>query len=162
MGSEIQAVLFNQQRSTKNSGNLQECNGNIRTGVDESDFPLVVLTLGGREAVSSAIVRRVPDFEVLRKTKVGAIGTSLIPALDSSSDRVEDDGEVQCFGMAPSVSDLGTKVPTISLVDVGKRLEEVRRLGNQGTLAEHFEISCELGLLCEFFYISQKLFTWNA
>jgi len=43
--------------------------------------------------------------------------TSLIPALDSSGDAVQNNGEVQCLRVSPAVSDLHENVGTFTVFE---------------------------------------------
>lgn len=62
-------------------GNLQQGNGNIRTGVHETNNPPIL----GAVAGGSTSISRIRDTEVGREAQIRAIGASLIPALDGRS-----------------------------------------------------------------------------
>ena len=85
---------------------LQECNGNIRARIDEADDPGVLLSVRVRLVVFES--RSIWNSKVLWKAQVGTVGAGLVPALNSGSDGIQDDGEVQNLGMLPAMENLVT------------------------------------------------------
>lgn len=69
----------------------QEGDSNIWTRIDEANDPGVLLA----GALSGTERSGVGYAEVLREAQVGTIGTSLIPSLDSGSNGVQDDREIE-------------------------------------------------------------------
>jgi hypothetical protein len=116
-------------------GDLQECNGDVRARVDESNEPRVLFTSTSSDAGTG---NGITDSKVVREGKVGSVGSSLIPALDGGRNGIEDDGEVECLWMFPSVCRLVVQNQTILLGEVGDMIDTARILCCQSALLEEW------------------------
>lgn len=105
-GSEIQAALLTVSRETRKGSarrkDLQETDCNVRRRIDEANKPRVLAAdCGGR-----AVLRIVRDAHLDRESEIGSIRTGLIPALDTSSNRVEDNGDIEDSWVLPLAGNL--------------------------------------------------------
>lgn len=156
-GSEIQAVLYRRQSGSLGSRevHLQECNGNVWGRIHEANDPGVSITVW-------FAVAEVRDAEFLGKRQICAIGASLIPTLNGSSDGVHDNREIEGPGMAPSMGDFVAKPLTIIVVEFWDVLEVVGRLGDEGAFAKQREDVGQLIFFGVNLDISEELLSRNA
>ena len=88
--------------------------------------------------------------------------TCLVPALNSSGDGIENDGQVESSRMRPALlifKHKGGALPVIKFINV---VEISRALGNQGTLPEEREYVGQAILSCKCLYICEELLLWNS
>ncbi len=142
-----------------------EGTSNVRTGVDQTDQldkklanRLVLGTTrekmkGKLESTYKSITRRISTDAVnFGEEDVSTIATSLIPALDRSTDRASRDSEEQASGHAPPVQDLVAETLLLDLVErllAVQVLVVVRVLGDQGALAQERDVLDQVLLVRE-------------
>ena len=100
----------------------KEGNSDIRRGVDEADDPGVLVTSTSRSADRT----RIWNPEILWKPQIRTIRACLIPSLNGSRDRIEDDSKVQDSRVFPTIGKFSAEMATFSLIEVRKRLKQVR------------------------------------
>ena len=78
-----------------------------------------------------------------------SVRSGLVPSLGSSSERAEEDGEVQRLGVRPLVLVLVGDCLPIGLIELGDSVVVVRVLGEEGSLAEDGDVLGQALLLGE-------------
>lgn len=78
----------------------------------------------------------VTNSEVVWEGQIGSIRSSLIPPLDGCSNGIEDDGEVECFGVPPSMGRLVVQNQTILLGEFRDVIDTAGILSGQSALFE--------------------------
>jgi len=86
----------------------------------------------------------------------------LIPALNSSGNGVQDDGEVQRFRVLPPVRGFFAQLLALQLVESGNGIDEMGTLCDQRALLQHGKDVLKLVFLGIAFDISHELVPWNA
>lgn len=132
---------------------------NIRASVDETDEEGVVHALGA-------------DAIDLGEEQICAVGTGLVPTLDSSANRAGDDGQPKSPGQTPLVLDLilegkllilgqGLVATDGVVVFTGERGGDAE-LGDKCTLAQDGEVVGQALLLSEGLDIAHQLALGDA
>lgn len=112
----------------------------IRTRHDETDEESVAIAALARLRVGT-------DSVVVGEEESGAVGTSLIPALDSGTDGAGGDGEEQPHGHVPLVVDLVVESVHLLLGELLLAVDQVGLggvLGDERSLLEDREVLGEL------------------
>lgn len=127
----------------------EESRADVRTGVDETDEPLVVL------AKSRLDIRADGYAEFRGEGQIGAVRARLVPAsaghgqqgrrgegarqislLDGGTDGADDDGDVKPHGLLPFVQELHLQDVLLLRAQLLEALVTGRVLGNQSSLLE--------------------------
>lgn len=132
---------------------LQDGNGNVGTGIDETHDPAILLA----SACSLALGTRVGNTQSSSEGQIGTVGTGLIPTLDGGSDRVHNDSKVQNAGLPETMGTLLAQGHTFGLIQLLELLEQQWRLGDEGSLAEKRSLRLEAILFGEGIDIEEKL-----
>lgn len=94
--------------------------------------------------------------------EIGPVGASLIPSLDSCSDGVEDDCEVESLGVSPSVGHLVAQGLAVLFIKLDNAVDAWGILSDQCTLLEQGEDVGQVGLGGEGLDVLEELLFGNA
>lgn len=116
----------------------------------------------------------------MRKSKVGAVGsykgsqfkveklshrlelTCLIPSLNGSGDRIENDGVIECPRVFPAIGCLLSQILTILRAQLWDVIVLIWSLGHQGSLLQERKNIVQIVLLCIVFDIAKELISRNT
>lgn len=107
---------------------LHESRADVGSRVYNADNPRVTVILDARHRTSLGLL--IGNVEVNGPGQIGAVGTSLIPTLDSSTNRAKDDGEVEGARLAPFVENFVAKSIAFDFVQLGNPFESRRILSH--------------------------------
>lgn len=128
---------------------------NVWPSVDQALIPLITSRI---RIWLSVDFRRNRDAQSIWEGEIGAIRTSLIPALDSGADGTKNDGKVEAPWLTPLVQDFVSDGLLLVLGQTGDGLKGWRVFGNEGPLDEHgCQVTKVVGL-GKFFDISDDFF----
>lgn len=133
---------------------------NVGTRIDEPNEPTIAhlvrvafsLSLANAEfleCVSLRISQSIHSSTYDWETQVGAVRTSLIPSLDSSTNRADNDGEVECQRVAPAMSSFESKSFALILGEGLDLLEGRWVLCNQGSSLDQVDTLCQAFLVAK-------------
>ena len=107
-------------------------NSNIRTTIHKPNNPAIPLTAPLRLTHRP----RIRNPHRLAKRQIRAITARLVPALDRSSDGIEDDCKVQRAWQFEAVGDFFADGGAVGVVEVLELFEKGGRLGEEGAFDE--------------------------
>jgi hypothetical protein len=83
------------------------------------------------------------------ETQIGTVRTSLVPSLNSSTDRANDDRKVERQRVAPAMSSFKPKSLTLGLGQCLDMLIARRVLCNQGTSLDQVDTICQASFVAK-------------
>lgn len=150
--------------------------GNIGARVDEANDPGILVTYA-RITRNQTVISSVRYTKLLRKGQVCTVSTGLpsvslspykihfsylIPALNGSCNGVQNDSEIQCPGLVPSVCHFSSEKLSIRLFEFRDMFNRGWRLRNQSALYEQLSDVSQVVLVCEMIDILNQLIFRNA
>ena len=136
----------------------EQSDGDVRACIDETNNPLVLLTCPS----SCALGSRVCNTKWLTESQVRTVRTSLIPALDGGSYRVEEDSEIKSPGKLEAVGELFADGKLVSFLKLFNLFKGRWRLGEECALHEKWLDIFQAMLSCKAADIVEELGFWNA